>query len=103
VLKHLFLAATSAFDSTKRLAKQTNAVEYSDYRKAKESTRSMKMLKINEGQLGGGGNYNAPRLLTASASAITWQSTETLSSICADFKMSRLRATRAAAAAYTQG
>ena len=40
----------------------------------------MKILKINEGQRGAEGNYNRPRLLTASASAITWQSMETPSS-----------------------
>jgi hypothetical protein len=63
----------------------------------------MKMMKINEGQRVAGGNYlNLSRLLTASASAITWQSTETPSPFFADSKMSGPPATRAAAAAYTQ-
>jgi hypothetical protein len=45
-----------------------------------------------------GGNYPLSRLWTLRASAITWQSTETPSPFSADFKTSRLRSTRAAAA-----
>jgi hypothetical protein len=70
--------------------------------KQKNQLCRMKMMKINEGQRGAAGNYSLPRLLTASASAITWQSTETSSPFSADFKMPRLPATRAAAAACTQ-
>jgi hypothetical protein len=70
--------------------------------KAKESTCRMKMMKINEGQRGAAGNYRQSRLLPPSASAITWQSTETLSPFSADSKMSRPPAMRAAAAAYTR-
>ena len=62
----------------------------------------MKMIKINEGQRGAAGNYLQSRLLTASASAITWQSTETPSPFIAESNMSRPPATRAAAAACTQ-
>jgi hypothetical protein len=46
----------------------------------------MKMLKINEGQRGAGGNYYLPRLLTQSASAITWQSTKTPNPFSAESK-----------------
>jgi hypothetical protein len=46
-------------------------------KQTKGSTCSMKMMKINERQRGAGGNYISSRLLTASASAIKWQSTET--------------------------
>jgi hypothetical protein len=55
----------------------------------------MKIMKINEGQRGAGGNYNSPRLLTASESAITWQSTETPYPFAAESKMSHPPATRA--------
>jgi hypothetical protein len=70
--------------------------------KEKELTRRTEMRKINEGQSDVWGNYPSLRLLTASASAITWQSTETPSPFLADLKMSRPPATRAAAAACTQ-
>ncbi len=49
--------------------------------------------KIERGKAGG--NYSLLRLLTASASAITWQSTEAPSPFSADSKMSGLPATRA--------
>jgi hypothetical protein len=63
----------------------------------------MKIMKINEAQRGAAGNYKSPpRLLTASASAITWQSTETPSPSPAESKMLRPPATRAEAAACTQ-
>jgi hypothetical protein len=65
----------------------------------------MKMMKINEGQRGVvkvGGNYFLLCLLTASASAITWQTTAAPSPFSADFKMSGPPATRAAAAACTK-
>ncbi len=58
-------------------------------------------MKINEGQRGAAGNYITPRLLTESASAITWQSTETLSPLPAESKMLHPPAARAAAAACT--
>jgi hypothetical protein len=70
--------------------------------KKKNELANMKIMKINERQRGAGGNYYMPRLLTASASAITWHSTETPSPFLADSKMSGPRATRAAAAACTQ-
>ncbi len=62
------------------------------------------MMKIHEGLKGVGGNYeeDRSRLLTLRASAIKWQSTETPSPLNTDSKMSRLHATRAAAAACTQ-
>jgi hypothetical protein len=61
----------------------------------------MKMMKKNQGQRGAAGNYYT-RLLTPSASAITWQSTETPSPVSADLKIPHPPATRAAAAACTQ-
>ena len=54
------------------------------------------------GRGGAGGKYYSSSLLTASASAITWQTTETPSPSYAESKMSRPPATRAAAAACTQ-
>jgi len=59
------------------------------------------MIKIHEaqGRRGFAGNYPLSRLLTQSASAITWQSTKIQSPFPADSKMSRPPATRSAAAA----
>jgi hypothetical protein len=71
-------------------------------RKEKELTCCMKMMKIKEGSKWAGDNYSSSRFLTPSASAITWQSTETPSPFAADSKMSGPPATRAAAAACTQ-
>ena len=62
----------------------------------------MKMMKINEAQRGAVGNYMMSRLLTASASAIRWQTTETPSLFAADSKMSSPPAAWAAAAACKQ-
>ena len=63
----------------------------------------MKMMKINGRQRGVGGNYYSPScLLTPSASAIKWQSTETPSPFSADITMSGPTATRATAAACAQ-
>ena len=56
----------------------------------------------HEGHRGAGGNYFPSRLLTASASAIKWQSTETPFPYRAESKISRPPATRAAAAACTR-
>jgi hypothetical protein len=101
----LYQRCTAAKDGKLQggLREQNNAVECVDWSEAKESTCRMKMTKIHEGQRGAGGNYAQwSRLLTASASAITWQSTETLSPILADSKMPSPPATRAAAAAYTR-
>jgi hypothetical protein len=73
--------------------------------KQKNQLASTKMMKINEGQrrvAKVGGNYIPLRLLTASASAITWQSTAAPSPFLAESEMSGPPATRAAAAACTQ-
>jgi hypothetical protein len=75
-----------------------------------EEQRKIKLLHGNEvrenkGSEGGVGKHNIiSRLLTLSASAIRWQSTEAPSPRSADFKMpgSYLPATRAAAAACKQ-
>ena len=106
----LLFASISALHCSKR--RQTSRWPFSAERLSavhplKKSKRMnlpcrMKIMKINVGQRGAAGNYNASRLLTASASATTWQRTETPSPYCADSKMSRPPATRAAAAACTQ-
>jgi hypothetical protein len=71
--------------------------------KTEELTCCVKTMKINGGKRGAGGYYSSSRSLTASASAIRWQSTEAPSPISADIKMSLCpSATRAAAAACTQ-
>jgi hypothetical protein len=74
----IVFACISALHCSKRrvtsrwpwIAEQCSGVQ--SLKETKESTCSMKMMKINEGQRGAGGNYNASRLLTATASAITW-------------------------------
>jgi hypothetical protein len=88
-------ASISALHCSKRRQSSrwpSEADQYSGVPRLKKSKRinlpcRMEIMKINEGQRGAGGNYYMPvlsRLLTASASAITWQSTETPSPISAE-------------------